>query len=116
MTRQLRWAALGLLAAGVWAVANLGLAAPAPSETEEVIKDRAAVILQRKYLPLKETTIGVLVSDVQQIMAYYGRGGPTDAMGFSRDGQSYRWIYVPVTEKPLINGLNVRVGEAGTET
>jgi hypothetical protein len=115
MACQFRWAAFGLLAAGIWAVTNFGSAAPAPSESEEVIKDRAAFIPQRKYQPLKGTTIGVLVSDVQKVMAFDGRGGPPDAMGFSRDGQSYRWIYVPVTEKPLITGLNIRVGEKGEE-
>jgi hypothetical protein len=115
MTCQFRWAAFGILFGCVWAGVNFGIAAPAPSETEEVFKDRAAFIPQRKYQPLKETTIGILVSDVQKIMAFDGRGGPPDAMGFSRDAQSYRWIYVPVTEKPLITGLTVRVGEKGEE-
>src|SRR6516165_4475997 len=115
MTRQFRWAAFAMLAGGICAMTNFGSAAPAPSETEEVVKDRAAFIPQRKFQSLKETTIGVLVSDVQKVMGYDGRGGPPDAMGFSRDGQSYRWIYVPVTEKPLITGLNIRVGEKGEE-
>jgi hypothetical protein len=116
MTRQTRWATLGLLTTGILAAANLGLGAPAPSESEEVFKDRAAFVPQRKYQPLKETTVGVLVSNVQAVMSNDGRGGPADAMGFSRDCQSYRWIYVPVSEKPLISGLNVRVGEKGEQT
>jgi hypothetical protein len=114
MTRFLRTTVAGLLAVGGLAVVCLG--APAPSETEEVFKDRAAFIPKNKYQSLPGTTIGVLVSDVQAMMSVDGRGGPPDAMGFSRDSQSYRWIYVPVTENPLINGLRVTVGEKGDQT
>ena len=42
-----------------------------------------------------------------------GRGGPPDAMGFSAGDKSYRWIYWPVTEKPLITNLGVEVGPKG---
>ncbi len=70
----------------------------------------------RKYQPLPGKVIGVLVSDVAKVMSLDGRGGPPDAMGFSRDGQSYRWMYVPVAEKPMITGLNVQVGEKGEKT
>jgi hypothetical protein len=50
---------------------------------------------------------------VGKVMAHDGRGGPPDAKAFSRDAQSYRWIYTPAPGKPLINNLQVPVGEKG---
>src|SRR5262249_13232560 len=88
-------------------------AAPIPVKTEETIKDRTTFIPYRKYAPLKEKMVGVLVSDVVAMMGQEGRGGPPDAMGFSAGGSSYRWVYVAVTEKPLINNLQVKIGEQG---
>jgi hypothetical protein len=111
MFRWTRITALGLLAGCAFAAALA--AAPAPADTDEAVKDRAAFIPQRKHKPLPGKVVGVLVSDVVKIMGYDGRGGPPDAMAFSRDNQSYRWVYVPAQDRGLINGLQVPVGEKG---
>ncbi|MFQ3649307.1 MAG: hypothetical protein SNJ75_03160, partial [Gemmataceae bacterium] len=93
------------------------LAADPSTEPNDQIKDRKSFFPWRNYQPLKGKTVGLLVSDVAAFMGYEGRGGPPDAMGFSVNGQSYRWIYVPVSEKPIISNLQVEVGEkAGTKT
>ena len=102
-----------LLAAGTLAALT---AAPAPDVLRrETVKDkdRAAFIPYRKYQPLPGKTVGLLVSDVAAKMGHEGRGGPADAMGFSADGNSYRWVYVPVTERPMITNLSLPVGEKG---
>jgi hypothetical protein len=109
MNRWTRLAALGLFAACAGGLA----AAPAPTESDNVVKDRTSFLPVRKYQPLPGKVVGVLVSDVAKVMSLDGRGGPPDAMGFSRDSQSYRWIYVPVADKPLITGLTVPIGEKG---
>jgi hypothetical protein len=111
MSRSHRLAALALLAAGA-----AGLAAPAPTETDVTVKDRATFLPLRKYQPLPGKVVGVLVSDVGGVMGHDGRGGPPDALGFSRDAQSYRWVYVPVKDNPTITDLDVRVGEKGEKT
>lgn len=86
------------------------LAAADPSaEPDDVVKDRKAFFPWRKHGPLPGKVVGVLASDVSGFMSHEGRGGPPDAMGFSAGGESYRWVYVPVTEKPLITGLSVEV-------
>jgi hypothetical protein len=92
---------------------GLTLAAPAPRLTQDTIKDRKAFIPNRKYQSLPGTVVGVLVSDVQAMMGQEGRGGPNDAMGYSANGNSYRWMYVPVTENVQINNLTVETGEKG---
>jgi hypothetical protein len=110
-----RAGALPLALASAALAGLAALAAPVPTETAETIKDRAGFIPNRKYQPLPGKSIGVLVSSVQAMMGQEGRSGPPDACGFSRDLQSYRWVYVPVTEKPLITNLNVNVGEKGDQ-
>jgi len=111
MTATTRRAALLLLAAA------LGVsAAPAPVQKTGTVKDRANFIPHRKYQALPGKVVGILVSDVRAKMAHEGRGGPADAMGFSANGNSYRWVYVPVTANALISNLNVRVGEKGDRT
>jgi hypothetical protein len=112
MIRLTRRTGLAVAAALLGAV-TLTFAAPAPETTTDVIKERTGFIPQRKYQPLPGKTIGVLVSNVVAMMGQEGRGGPADAFGFSRDGQSYRWVYVPVQQNPMINNLQVNVGEKG---
>jgi hypothetical protein len=99
---------LFVLVVGLGATA---LAAPVPKLTTEIVKDRASFIPNRKYVALKGTSIGLLVSDVTKMMAQEGRGGPPNAMGFSANGNSYRWMYVPAIDKVLIPKLTVAVGE-----
>jgi hypothetical protein len=100
--------AMALLAIGLSA-----LAAPVPTGTTETLKDRTGFIPQRQYQPLPGKVVGVLVSDVAAVMGQEGRSGPPDAMGFSRGGGSYNWVYVPVEKDPLIRDLHVRTGEKG---
>jgi hypothetical protein len=103
MTR--RFALLGVL------ILTAAVPADPKADPEEVIKDRKALMPWRKHGPLKGTVVGVLASDVSAFMRREGRGGPPDAMAFSVNGDSYRWVYVPVTEKPMITDLKVEVGE-----
>jgi hypothetical protein len=98
------------------AAAGFVLAAPAPSETTETVKDRATFMPHQKYNPLPGKVIGVLVSDVAPFMSTDGRGGPPDAYAFSAGNASYRWLYVPKPEKKLIDNLQVHIGEKGDKT
>jgi hypothetical protein len=103
--------------AAVVAAVGLAVAAPAPPRpATETIKDRKTFIPQRKYQALPGSVVGVLVGDVRAVMGQEGRSGPADAMGFSANGNSYRWIYVTVAEKALINNLTINVGEKGDRT
>jgi hypothetical protein len=81
---------------------------PAPAQP---IKDRAGFIPNRKYEPLKGTAVGILLYDGQPVLAAEGRFGPADQLVFSRDGCSYRWVYVPVNGKAQIKDLRVPVGD-----
>jgi hypothetical protein len=94
------------------------LRAEEPSaEPDDIIKDRKAFFPWRKHQAFQGKMVGLLVSDVAAFMGHEGRGGPPDAMGFSVNGESYRWIYVPVSEKPIITNLQVEIGEvAGAKT
>jgi len=81
-----RWfgASLALLAN----LAGLLLSAPVPVVTDTVT-DRKDFVPYRKYESLAGKAIGVLVSDVVAVMSNDGRGGPPDAMAFSRNGGSH---------------------------
>jgi hypothetical protein len=94
----------------------LALAAPAPTETNETVKDRKAFIPNRVYHAHPGKTVGILVSDVAAMMAQEGRSGPPDAYGFSRDLGSYNWVYVADKDKPTIGTLTLKVGEKGDKT
>jgi hypothetical protein len=105
---------LGLLLSGAVLLASgLTFAAPLPSATTDVIKERAGFIPYRQYFGLPGKTVGIVVSNVQAMMGQEGRGGPPDAYGFSANLGSYRWMYVPVDANPLISNLQVEVGEKG---
>jgi hypothetical protein len=101
------------LVLGLSLFAALAEAAPVPSEKipDEPVANRAALVPFRKFQVLPGKVLGVFVSEVAPVMNADGRGGPLDAIAFSRDAQSYRWVYVPVSEKPLITNLRVEVGE-----
>lgn len=90
-------------------------AAPVPrAKKEVVIQDRKSFIPWRKYFPVEGKAMGILVNNVREKMAHEGRSGPGDAMGFSLDGGSYRWMYVPVNDaRPRISNLRVKVGPGG---
>ena len=89
------------------------LAAPVPKDTipDTPVKSRAELVPFRKFQHIPGKAIGVLASDVAPVMSTDGRSGPPDAMAFSRNGQSYRWIYVVDNDKPMIQNLRVEVGE-----
>src|SRR5262249_53574994 len=116
MTTTVRRSALLLTVAVLTALTVNAAPAPAPGTTNETVKDRATFVPQNKYKSLPGKAVGILVSDVRAMMAHDGRGGPPDAMGFSVNGNSYRWVYVPVTQNVLINNLQVKVGEKGEGT
>jgi len=102
---------------GVAVAATLpALAAPVPSGTTETLKDRTGFIPQRKYQALPGKVVGVLVGDVAPMMNQEGRSGPPDALAFSAGGNSYRWVYVPVADKPLIQNLRVPTGDKGNQS
>jgi len=85
------------------------LADPPKTET---IKDRASYIPVRKYAAVQGKAIGVLFNG-RDIVALDGRSGPADALTFSTDGNSYRWVYVPTQGNPLITNLRLPVGDKG---
>jgi hypothetical protein len=104
-----------LLLAGALAGAVLAAPVPPPPDESEV-KERKDFIPARKHEPLPGKIVGVLASDVAAMMGQEGRGGPPDAMGFSADGCSYRWVYTPANGASLIQNLQVKVGEKGDAT
>jgi hypothetical protein len=65
------------------------------------------------FHPLRGTAIGVLVGNARSVIAEEGRSGPPGALYFSTGGDSYRWVYVAVSEKPSIGTLTIPVGEKG---
>jgi hypothetical protein len=76
-------------------------------------KDSADPFPRREFQPLPGKVIGVLAAGGREVLAQEGRRGPADALCFGRDGDSYRWLYVPAPKKPQIGALNVRVGTKG---
>jgi hypothetical protein len=94
------------------AVTGVTLAAPVPLQTE-TIKDAKDFIPYRKYESLPGKVIGVMVSDVAAVMSHDGRGGPQDAIAFSRNNGSYRWVYTVDEKTPIITALQVKTGEKG---
>ncbi len=104
--------AVGLIALGAGSL----FAAPVPKDTDEPVVDRKKYLPNRVYQPRAGKVIGVAVSDVAGMMGREGRSSQADALGFSSDGGSYNWMYVPMDDMPQITNLNVRVGAKGEET
>lgn len=63
-----------------------------------------------KYAPLPGRAVGMLVSDARAALAEEGRAGPADAVLFSRDGASYRWLYLTVGRGERGDPATVEVG------
>lgn len=80
---------------------------------QDTVKDRKAYFPSRKQVALQGTEIGILLTDGQPILSTEGRSGPADQLVFSAGGNSYRWVYVPTQENPLITNLQVPVGAKG---
>ncbi|WP_439621932.1 hypothetical protein [Gemmata sp.] len=95
--------------------ASAAAAAPAPADLppDEAVSERAAFLPTGRHQPLPGTAVGVLASDVAAAVAMDGRSGPPDALGFGRDGMSYRWVYLPAHGNPLITNLTLPVGVKG---
>ena len=90
-------------------------AAPVPKQIDEPVTDRKTYLPVRAYQPRAGKVIGVAVSDVAGMMGREGRSSQADALGFSSDGGSYNWMYVPMDDAPQITNLNVKVGAKGEE-
>ena len=110
MGTAIRAATTAFLAALAWAAVGVapGLTDP---PADEPITDRKGFIPYRKHEPIKGTAVGLLVGDSAPVLAADGRYGPADALCFSADGNSYRWIYVPVNDRPRIINLRVPIGD-----
>jgi hypothetical protein len=94
-------------------IAASGLRAVAVPPATGVVKDRAGYFPNRKQAAVGGTAIGVLLTDGQPVLSTEGRSGPADQLVFSANGNSYRWVYVPVAENPMITNLQVPVGDKG---
>jgi len=90
-------------------------AAPVPKQTDEPVTDRKKFLPARAYQPRAGKVTGVAVSDVVGMMGREGRSSQADALGFSSNGGSYNWMYVPMDDAPQITNLNVKVGEKGED-
>ena len=88
----------------------------AAASAQETIKDRKNYIPSRKHVAIPGTAIGILLADGQAILSTEGRSGPADQLVFSTGGNSYRWVYVPTQDRPLITNLQVPVGDKGEKT
>src|SRR5262249_40311487 len=92
------------------------LAAGAAADPQtEIAKDRN-VIPKQKHEKLAGKVIGLLVADAQPVLSVEGRSRPPDSLCFARRLHSYRWVYVPPPDQPLIANLAVRVGDDGNKT
>ena len=83
---------------------------------QETFKDRKAFIPNRKQVAIGGKAIGILLTDGQPVLSSEGRSGPGDQLVFSSGGNSYRWVYVPTQDRPLITNLQVPVGDKGEKT
>src|SRR5678815_2013306 len=92
------------------------LTASAIGSAQETVKDRKAYIPNRKQVAVPGKAIGILLTDGQPILSTEGRSGPADQPVFSSGGNSYRWVYVPTQDKPMITNLQVPVGDKGEKT
>ena len=90
-------------------------AAPVPKQIDEPVTERKIFLPTRAYQPRAGKVNGVAVSDVAGMMGREGRSSQADALGFSSDGGSYNWMYVPMDDAPQITNLNVKVGPKGEE-
>ncbi len=97
----------------VGATASPLLSVPVPSAGSATITDRKGYIPFRRHVPLPGKIVGVLVRDAQPVLTLEGRSGPADQMCLGYGGGSYRWVYVPVKQNPMIGSLMLGVGDKG---
>jgi hypothetical protein len=89
----------------------LGVLAVATADFDQNKSD--SIFPKHKFEPLGGKVIGVLAAGVQPVLQTEGRSGPADALGFSANNCSYRWVYVSVQKNPTIGNLDVTVGSEG---
>jgi hypothetical protein len=110
--RTIRRTALAALLAGFLCLTPPAGGVPAPTEKQaDVIADRAGFIPQRKHLAVPGKIVAVLLTDAQPVLSTEGRSGPADQLCIGWSGGSYRWVYVPVAEKAMIQNLQVPLPE-----
>ena len=81
---------------------------PIPRDkTAPVVSDRANFIPNRKHLVIPGKIVAILLEDGQPILSTEGRSGPPDQLCVAWGGGSYRWVYVPVVQKAMIQNLQV---------
>lgn len=107
MIRANRFAATTFLAA------LAGLAVVCAVQADPPVKDVKSLLPARKHAPVKGNVVGILLYDAQPVLSTEGRSGPADQLCFSVSGNSYRWVYVPVTQNAQITNLQVPVGDMG---
>jgi hypothetical protein len=81
------------------------------ADPDEMVMDRSAFIPRMKFAPLPGAALGILASDWRTLLAEEGRSGPGDVLAFSTGGASYRWVYLPVMDKPTATNLRVHTGQ-----
>ena len=92
-------------------IAGIVLVSAMSLHAQETVKDRKSYFPNRKSAVLTGKEIGILLTDGQPILSTEGRSGPADQLVFSAGGNSYRWVYVPTAENPLIRDLQVPVAD-----
>ncbi len=72
--------------------------------------------MEPHFARLPGLAVGVLVRDAGQVLRAEGRFGPGDAVVFSQDNASYRWVYVPARPGETGESVYVPVGQTGERT
>jgi hypothetical protein len=105
MLRARRLAGMSVL--GLFYLALIGGAAPMSA---------AETTGSAGFESLPAKTVGVLVGDIQAVLARSGRRGLEDAVGFASGKGGYRWVYV-ASEKGSADSQSLRlpVGKEGSE-
>src|SRR6516164_3308004 len=86
---------------------------PIQIAAQETVKDRKSYLPNRKQVALPGKAIGILLTDGQPVLSTEGRSGPANQLVFASGLNSYRWVYVPTQDRPMITNLQVPVGDKG---
>src|SRR5262245_1595882 len=106
-------AARALAFALVVGLASFLQALPVPTGDNNKITDRKDFIPNRKFQALPGKAIGILVSEAEPVLNAEGRTGPKNQLCYAQSGCSYRWVYVPAQNKPMLPSLDLPIGEKG---
>lgn len=114
MQRMGHFARIALLLCGAGGFLSAAAGADFDPTTSSLsLKSRGEALPRQQFRPMPGRVVGVLIAGGQDLLANEGRTGPADAYCFSVGGESYRWMFVPVNEKPLIGGMRLPVGKDG---